>query len=279
MGKYREEIFRSGMETGTYDAKELTKALNKREVSEVVYLDPCCAEGKVRNVISIGKGYEFKDDVKVVLGEGFKYVDRCCFDNSECFNNCGQLTGFVAPKTLIGIGDTAFFFATKLSNVQLNEGLRFIDSDAFKKCYSLEQLVLPASLEHIGKTAFEGSGLTVLVCHENQLEAVKSLTGVDELLQIFAVDKNMLVKQILVRDFSYRKCFKESNNIDVTVKCDKHIMRLIVDTMSMLIEANPDNCEVLQELINNLPVKKLGNLAELRSAQPKKKKIVDDVVV
>lgn len=273
---HREEIFKSSSETGTYNDRDLERDLRKREKSEEVYLDPCVAKDKTRSVISVGKDFEFKDDVKIILGEGFKYVDRCCFDNSQCFNKCGQITGFVAPKTLVGIGDTAFYYATKLSDVKLNEGLRFIDSDAFKNCYRLEQLILPASVEEIGKTAFKGSGLTVLVCHEKQLDMAKALVDVEQLLQIFVVDDDMLVKQTLVKKIS--KGFKQSNDIDATVKKDVHVMALISDTMSKLIAANPDNLEVLQKLIDNIPAKKLGNLADFRT-ESKKKKVADEVII
>ena len=71
------------------------------------------------------------------------------------------------PKGLVEIGQNAFEFCSKLSEVVWNEELQYIGYQAFRGCTALTQVTLPKSVELIDDEAFVESGLQAFLCYSN----------------------------------------------------------------------------------------------------------------
>ena len=73
---------------------------------------------------------------------------------NACFGSCKSLSSF-SGGALSVIPYQCFAFDTKLSQVNLNEGVYLINRCAFKGCVALLEIVLPTSMEHVWSRAFE----------------------------------------------------------------------------------------------------------------------------
>lgn len=76
------------------------------------------------------------------------------------------LISVVMPDTVVGIGDTAFYYCQKLETIRLSNNLKYIGSLAFAYCENLNNLEFTSSLEAIGYNAFKGIGIKRLVVPE-----------------------------------------------------------------------------------------------------------------
>lgn len=61
-----------------------------------------------------------------------------------------------AKRTVIGIGEGAFYYCTAATEIILPPTVTYIDDWAFAGCTSLETVVIPAGVISIGKGAFNG---------------------------------------------------------------------------------------------------------------------------
>ena len=60
----------------------------------------------------------------------------------------------IEDKTVVGIGDEAFFACSNISSIELPEGLTTIGDYAFANCEVLTEVRLPSTLQTIGDCAF-----------------------------------------------------------------------------------------------------------------------------
>ncbi len=106
-----------------------------------------------------------KDDDKVTIPESYMgmkitKVGRSAFKMSD-------VKKVVLPDTITEIEDFAFSFSSKLSEIQLCEGITSIGTNAFSGCVNLKSIQLPSTLEYIDIFAFDASGLENIVIPEN----------------------------------------------------------------------------------------------------------------
>lgn len=94
---------------------------------------------------------------KVTFGKGIQNIGVSAFesegDDTKSIGK-GKLTTLVwngAPEI---IGEKAFMYADKLTEINLPEGVRVIEEWAFAKCFSADKIVLRDGLELIGDHAF-----------------------------------------------------------------------------------------------------------------------------
>ncbi|HCJ01914.1 MAG TPA: hypothetical protein DHV31_03360, partial [Clostridiales bacterium] len=73
----------------------------------------------------------------------------------EGFANTG-IKKLVIPNTVTEIGDKAFEYCKKLTEVTLSSNLLVIGDNAFSECSALTNIVIPASVYSIGVNAFSG---------------------------------------------------------------------------------------------------------------------------
>lgn len=66
----------------------------------------------------------------------------------------GNATNVIIPDGVVGIGASAFAFASGIKSVTIPEGVTFIGTGAFSFCPGLETVVLPSTLETIDTGAF-----------------------------------------------------------------------------------------------------------------------------
>ena len=104
------------------------------------------------------------DGIPIVSVEGFDYQERLLgvqfWEGSQVkkigsFNGCTGIE-FVSgiPNTVETIGDYAFYGCTRLHDISLNEGLKYIGIACFEGCTSLKSIKLPGSLKVLRENAF-----------------------------------------------------------------------------------------------------------------------------
>ena len=70
------------------------------------------------------------------------------------FENCTGLTKVVLPNTLQRIYSDAFAYCTNLAEINIPDGVVFLDDHAFRDCAHLKEIILPASVRTVGLAAF-----------------------------------------------------------------------------------------------------------------------------
>jgi hypothetical protein len=128
----------------------------------------------------------FEDNDKleeVVLPYGY-FVNQCAFTNSSVtslivsdycelyissFQDCAQLEKVVYTGISEDLNANVFDGCTSLKDVQLSEGITYIEYHAFANCTSLTEIQLPASLEGIHEDAFENTPLQKIIGYSNSV--------------------------------------------------------------------------------------------------------------
>ena len=77
----------------------------------------------------------------------------------KCKSNYDENTkivfpAFIGDRKVIGIEDGAFENSRNISEIKLDEGIKYIGAKAFMNCQELKKIKLPDSLERIGSNAF-----------------------------------------------------------------------------------------------------------------------------
>ena len=87
---------------------------------------------------------------------------------------CGtQIEVVILPDTIEIIGDASFKNCSKLTKINLNEGLITIGIEAFSSCGEVEKLIIPDTVEMIGYRAFAGTDIESLTLGSN-LKIIKT---------------------------------------------------------------------------------------------------------
>ena len=113
-----------------------------------------------KNVTHIGGGAFFRCNAMT----NFKVaVDNPKYDSRH---NCNALIesatnkllyGFassIIPESITHIGDSAFYFNTKITSVEIPNSVISIGDDAFYNCWTLSSIIIPNSVTNIGANAF-----------------------------------------------------------------------------------------------------------------------------
>ena len=77
---------------------------------------------------------------------------------SGVFDQCTRLTNINLHEGLLGVGDSAFESCSSLESITLPETLTYVGASAFGSCWGIKQdsLVIPDSVTFIGSYAFSG---------------------------------------------------------------------------------------------------------------------------
>lgn len=107
----------------------------------------------------------YSADIETVTGdcfikEGTKTIANSAFSYK-------RITSITFPDSVTYIGESAFAFCYRLSDVSIGNGVVQIDDSSFSDCESLKQIEIPNSVEHIGDYAFFNSGLTSVTIGKN----------------------------------------------------------------------------------------------------------------
>ena len=137
-----------------FDANSGTIKKYKGKATDVVI--PEKINGKA--VTTIGKGaFGGKKLTSVVIPEGVETIDQGAF-------SANSLTSIKLPSTVKRIERLAFGANTKLSKVELNEGLEYIGQQAFMGDKSLTgEVIIPSTVKTVMTTAFNKTGVTGLL--------------------------------------------------------------------------------------------------------------------
>ena len=107
-------------------------------------------------------------EAKIVKGGDYYYNNNNSYTSNDnigryAFYGCSRLTSLNLPDGITSIGGGAFDGCSGLTSLNLPDGITEIGDDAFCGCSGLTSLNLPASITEIGNEAFWGcSGLTSL---------------------------------------------------------------------------------------------------------------------
>lgn len=102
---------------------------------------------------------EMTDDVKKALevsGAKYSVPDSVTSIAPFCFSYCSRLTQIDLPEGLKTIGQMGLFKCKGLESIYLPDGLESIGSDGLSYCETLEYIYVPASVKTIGHHAFFG---------------------------------------------------------------------------------------------------------------------------
>lgn len=74
---------------------------------------------------------------------------------TRAFQNCTKLTSITIPDSVTGINNLAFY-SSKLTNISIGNGLRYIGANAFFECSNLTDITIPNSIIEVADSAFGG---------------------------------------------------------------------------------------------------------------------------
>lgn len=139
-----------------FEFDESSGTIKKYKGSATDVVIPEKINGKA--VTTVGKGaFARKGLTSVVIPEGVTTIDQGAFSGN-------LLTAIKLPSTVKRIERLAFGANTKLSKVELNEGLEYIGQQAFMKDSSLTgEVIIPSTVKTVMTSAFNQSGVTGLL--------------------------------------------------------------------------------------------------------------------
>ncbi len=119
---------------------------------------------------------DMKTASKVVIDKTITSIGAYNFQNGANLEEIMFLNG-----NLVQIGEGAFRNCTKLKEVVIPDGVKYIERSAFENCTSLESVTIPSTLEFLGKDAFAGcTSLKNIECSNPDVEsAVKKFVGLN----------------------------------------------------------------------------------------------------
>ena len=94
------------------------------------------------------------NNTSIEIKEGTLNIAGAAFENSEYENNTIGLTSITFPKSLINIGEDAFYCCSGLTSVTIPESVTSIGRYAFYGCINLENFTILNSVINIGDDAF-----------------------------------------------------------------------------------------------------------------------------
>lgn len=110
--------------------------------------------------VRIGKAYSYQ----IVIPERVIYKDTIfivnCIADSAFFK--GSITSITLPKSIIKIGDYAFYNCEGLTSINIPAGVKSIGDYAFNGCDGLTSINIPASVKSIGDYAFSGIKISTI---------------------------------------------------------------------------------------------------------------------
>lgn len=99
-------------------------------------------------------GEVFKNNTNIQSFDELQYFTGLTALGDSAFYYCSRLTSVVLPETVTAIGASAFQYCFYLSSIRLSENLENIASDAFWNCVRLTSIRIPAKVSSIGDTVF-----------------------------------------------------------------------------------------------------------------------------
>ncbi len=122
----------------------------------------------------------------------------------------GDFKSVEIPNSVVAIGDRAFAFCEKITELNLPNSVSNIGKEAFGSCPNLMQLTLPNSLKTIGQGAFQGcESLTSLVI-PNSVESIGDFAFMDCSIEEIMIEEgplNLNVGQLIFPDVKVKKIY------------------------------------------------------------------------
>ena len=85
---------------------------------------------------------------------------------------CTVIPNSISGKRVIGVGEDAYKTCIRIEQLEISEGIRFIDRGAFSGCVNLEQIIFPQTLEYIGSRAFDSCRSIKTLVFKEGLKAI-----------------------------------------------------------------------------------------------------------
>ncbi|MDY6073721.1 MAG: leucine-rich repeat domain-containing protein, partial [Eubacteriales bacterium] len=98
------------------------------------------------------KSYYGIDEKVIIPGELDGIIVTSIGDSA--FSFCKKLTEVTIPDSVENIGDNAFYFCISLTEIKIPDGVQSIGNGAFYCCKNLTEIKIPNSVENIGENPF-----------------------------------------------------------------------------------------------------------------------------
>ena len=82
----------------------------------------------------------------------------------SAFFYCSSLTSIEIPSSVTSIGDSAFYYCSSLTSIEIPSSVTSIGDYAFSYCSSLTSIEIPSSVTSIGSYAFYGCSSLTIYC-------------------------------------------------------------------------------------------------------------------
>lgn len=173
-----------------YDVPQGT-VVDPSDTSKFVQVASNAAKGRIKDVEVFYVGRQYLDanpDGTWAIGPSGNVINDTN-KNKGVFANAGQIVDLVTEKSLIGIGDYAFYGCTGLKGITLENGIKTIGNGAFMDCINMTNFTMDinSNISIIGEKAFNNcQALTEITIPVNVraigsscFENCKSITKID----------------------------------------------------------------------------------------------------
>ena len=136
-----------------YTIPETVKSISQEAFKGATKLENINVTGELENISQdafLNTGFHSGDNSYKNWDNGFLYLGTCLVDIRE-----NEITDYTPYPYTTLIASHAFE-GSKLTEMQIPNGVKYINTGAFRNCTSLKNIALPDSLQTIGTAAFSG---------------------------------------------------------------------------------------------------------------------------
>lgn len=129
----------------------------------------------------------YSDVENIVIGDGITAIGKNAFSVKKGASS--KITTVTIAGSVKEIGSSAFKYCSKLSTLNLNEGLEIIENNAFSKT-AIVSLNLPSTIKKLGEASFSYTGIESVILPEKLEEIDLPFYQCDQLKEISLDSKN-----------------------------------------------------------------------------------------
>lgn len=177
---------------------------------------------------------EIPSSVTKIEKSAFSYctgvkADLLIYDNgTKCYGWLGDndlCTDVVIPDGVKEIGDEAFYYCTKMTNIEIPSSVTQMGDFAFYNCYNLESVAIPSSVISIGNNIFDHCSALQNVSLSSGLKNI----GISAFSNCFSMESIEIPSSVT---FIGEKAFLECTRLNVVIDNSKENVMVETDSFA-----------------------------------------------